>query len=86
MEIILLINGALFAYLVFSKNLSDKKTERNERAVYLGLGILFFFIVVVSLLHLLGKHQMVEIITWIGIFITSTAIGIRLFQVFRKKA
>ena len=86
MEIILLINGILFAYLVFSKNLSDKKTERNERAVYLGLGVLFFFIVVVSLLHLLGMHQVIEIILWVVTLITSTAIGIRLFQVFTKKA
>ncbi len=86
MELILLINGALFAWLVFSKNLSDKKTERNKRSVYLGLGVFLLFLVLLTLLHYLGKHQMVEIITWIGIFITSTAIGIRLFQVFRKKA
>ena len=86
MEIILLINGLLFAYLVFSKNLSDKETERNKRSVYLGLGVFLFFFVALILLHYLGKHQMVEIISWIGVFITSTAIGIRLFQVFRKKA
>lgn len=85
MEIILLINGVLFAYLVFSKKLSNKEPEHNKRSAYLGLGVFLFFFAVLILLHFLEMHQMVKIITWIGIFITSAAIGIRLFQVFRKK-
>ncbi|NUO00722.1 MAG: hypothetical protein HUU01_08900 [Saprospiraceae bacterium] len=85
MEIILLINGILFAYLLFSKKLTDKDKARNKRSAYLGLGVFLAFFMVLILFHYLGMHQMVEIITWIGIFISSAAIGIRLFQVFRKK-
>ncbi len=85
MGLILIINGILFAYLVFSKKLSDKKAERNKRVIYWGLGVFLFFFVVLIILYLLGEHQMVKIITWIGIIITSTTLGIRLFQVFRKR-
>ena len=84
LEIIMLINGVVFCYLLFSKKLSGKEAENNRKQSYIGIAVFFFFLLVSSTLFLFNNHHLIRLITWGAALIMAIAIVFRLIQLLRK--
>ncbi|MBL7796145.1 MAG: hypothetical protein JNJ90_06530 [Saprospiraceae bacterium] len=82
---IMLINGLIFICLLFSKKLSGKEDKNSNNVLYIGMAIFSLFFVVLSVLQLTNNHQMVTLITWGAVLVTSFALAYRLFQLLVKK-
>ena len=80
MEKILLINGLIFTYLLFSKKLSSEKKENRKKVKYIGIAVFLIFFIALSSFYFLDNYQMIEIITWGAIIVSSLAILFRIFQ------
>lgn len=80
MEKILLINGLIFTYLLFSKKLSSEKKENRKKVKYIGIAVFLIFFIALSSFYFLDNYQMIEIITWGAIIVSSAAILFRIFQ------
>lgn len=84
LEIILFINGIVFCYLLFSKKNSENNTDNAGKAANIGMGLFIFFIVILSILHLLKFEQLTKLLTLLAALVTSLALGIRLLQLAKK--
>ncbi len=85
LDIILLINGLIFFYLLISKKLSGKDVKNSNNVRYIGMAVFLLFFVVLSVLHLFNNHQMVTLVTWGAVLVTSFALIFRLFQLLVNK-
>ncbi len=83
MEKILLINGLIFTWLLFSKKLSSKKEENRKKVKYIGIAIFLLLFIALNSCYLLGYHQMVDIIAWGAIIVSSIAILVRILQLMK---
>jgi len=68
----MLINGILFTYLLFT-----------GQHTITGLSVLGIFAILIAVFYLVGDAAAVRYLFWAAIVITSAALLIRLFQIWR---
>lgn len=83
-ESLLLINGLIFCYLLFSGSLSGKKVNSNKRWPQLGIGIFFILFVIISIAFYFNCFKIIEIIVWVAALASSAALIFKLFHITKR--
>lgn len=83
MEIALLINGLLFAFLLFTGQLSQGSSRNGRLYTLMGLVVFGVFAILFALLYLMGYQEAAQYLTWGAIVITSGALLIRFLHMWR---
>jgi len=79
----MLINGILFTYLLFTGQLSGADNRGGGQHTLTGLSVLGIFAILIAVFYISGYAEAVRYLLWGAIVITSAALLIRLFQIWR---
>ena len=83
-DTLMLINGLIICYLALSKKLTSNKKESSLREIYIGLVVLFVFIVVAIALYFTDNFQTLEYIKQGATVILSVMLIIRIVQIIKE--
>lgn len=85
MEILMLVTGLIFGYLVLSGQLVDQVPVRRTGIPWYAILWFLAFIILFAVLSLLEQSALVYFIMWLAVILAFIATLIRLLQVIRLR-
>jgi hypothetical protein len=84
MEVLMLINGLLFCYLLFTGKLSDRRAGQGEHSSYLGLSLFLALLIIMVVAYFLRGFQLIGFLSWGAALAAFAALLIRVVQLWGK--